>query len=394
MGRYVILGNGVAGTRAAEMLRDLDQDAEIVVVTEEVHPFYRRPLLVDYVTGRVGVSLLAGRKKDFYEAKRIELLLDRRAESVDPAAKVVTLSDGKELGYDKLLVATGRKPVGPEDTQDDRIIYMKTLADADRIRGMSGRGRSAVVHGNGMLALEMVRAFTGVGFETTYLVPSERIWPDVLDIDAADIVASRVRSAGAEIMYSAEISEVQGEGRASGVALKSGHTVTADTVGIAGEYLPSVDFLPGGMSGYRPEPGYSTPWKDVFIAGDVTADPQMGHFNWLRSWRQGADVARAMNGSGAAEFQKADLLNTQVMGCMSSIPTCALRGAWSWQHPYSPWACALKRRPWWIGANLSGRPNTYWGERLLLRAFRSAWGRTCVRQAAVEKMCLMVLGRL
>jgi len=211
-------------------------------------------------------------------------------------------------------VATGRKPVGPEDTQDDRIIYMKTLADADRIRGMSGRGRSAVVHGNGMLALEMVRAFTGVGFETTYLVPSERIWPDVLDIDAADIVASRVRSAGAEIMYSAEISEVQGEGRASGVALKSGHTVTADTVGIAGEYLPSVDFLPGGMSGYRPEPGYSTPWKDVFIAGDVTADPQMGHFNWLRSWRQGADVARAMNGSGAAEFQKADLLNTQVMG--------------------------------------------------------------------------------
>src|SRR5664279_6624974 len=50
MGRYVILGNGVAGTRAAEMLRDLDQDAEIVVVTEEVHPFYRRPLLVDYVT--------------------------------------------------------------------------------------------------------------------------------------------------------------------------------------------------------------------------------------------------------------------------------------------------------------------------------------------------------
>src|SRR5660397_243981 len=248
MGRYVILGNGVAGTRAAEMLRDLDQDAEIVVVTEEVHPFYRRPLLVDYVTGRVGVSLLAGRKKDFYEAKRIELLLDRRAESVDPSAKVVTLSDGKELGYDKLLVATGRKPVGPEDTQDDRIIYMKTLADADRIRGMSGRGRSAVVHGNGMLALEMVRAFTGVGFETTYLVPSERIWPDVLDIDAADIVASRVRSAGAEIMYSAEISEVQGEGRASGVALKSGHTVTADTVGIAGEYLPSVDFLPGGKS--------------------------------------------------------------------------------------------------------------------------------------------------
>src|SRR5680860_584973 len=80
------------------------------------------------------------------------------------------------------------------------------------------------------------------------------------------------------------------------------------------------------------------------------------------------------------------------MACRSSIPTCALRRAWSWQHPYSPWACALKRRPWWIGANLSGRPNTYWGERLLLRAFRSAWGRTCVRQAAVEKMCLTVLG--
>src|SRR5660398_263371 len=63
MGRYVILGNGVAGTRAAEMLRDLDQDAEIVVVTEEVHPFYRRPLLV--TTSRVGWVLVfwrAGRR--------------------------------------------------------------------------------------------------------------------------------------------------------------------------------------------------------------------------------------------------------------------------------------------------------------------------------------------
>src|SRR5665811_2514079 len=129
MGRYVILGNGVAGTRAAEMLRDLDQDAEIVVVTEEVHPFYRRPLLVDYVTGRVGVSLLAGRKEDFYEAKRIELLLDRRAESVDPAAKMVTLSDGKELGYDKLLVATGRKPVGPEAVSYTHLRAHETVLD-------------------------------------------------------------------------------------------------------------------------------------------------------------------------------------------------------------------------------------------------------------------------
>lgn len=314
MGKYVILGNGVTGTRAAEMLRDADRDAEIAVVTEESDPFYRRPLLADYAAGEVGRGLLAGKKKDFYEDKGIELRLAARVREVDPDAKVVTLADGGELSYGKLLVATGRRPVGPGGDSDDRVIYMKTLEDAERIREMDGRGKRAVVHGNGLIGLEMVRAFTGAGFATTYLVPTERIWADVLDEDVADIVASRVRSAGADIVYGEDSVQVQGNGTATGVVLKSGDAVPADMVGIAASYPPSVEFLPGGVEKFAPGTDYSTPWKDVFVAGDVTADPQWGQFNWFRSWRQGADVAGVMRGTGAAESFGADLLNTQALG--------------------------------------------------------------------------------
>ena len=314
MGRYVIVGNGVTGTRAAEVLRRREPDAAITLLTDEPYPFYRRPQLADFAAGRAGEARLWAKPASFYDEQRLDLRLDTTVTGVDPAAKQVALADGARLDYDKLLVATGRRLGGVGSASGPGINSFKTLDEAKAVRSLDGSGKRGVVYGDGLVALELVRALTGAGFQTTYYVPGERLWPEVLDADAAEIAASRVRAAGAEIVYGSSLTAVdQGTG-ASALVLGSGETVTADVVGVCGEYAPALSFLPGAGAEALRSGSYATPWEDVYIAGDVTVGPEKRYFNWLRSWRQGAAVGAAMAEGSTDTFEDVDTLNMQVLG--------------------------------------------------------------------------------
>lgn len=317
MGRYVIVGNGVAGTRAAEVLRRTDADAAITLVTEEAYPFYRRPQLADFAAGQAGEARLWAKPPLFYDEMRLDLRLGAQVTGVDASAHELTLADGSQVGYDKLLVATGRRlQCGLAKGSLPGVNCFKTLDDAKVIRSMDGRGKRAAVYGDGLVALELVRALTSAGFTTTYLVPGERLWPEVLDADAADIAAGRVRAAGAELVFRATVTAIdEVAGRAGGLVLGGGDTLAADVVGVCTDYAPALEFLPDGGKAVVTSASYSTPWDDVFVAGDVTMEPSRHYFNWLRSWRQGAAAGGLMAGATADDaIQDVDVLNMQVLG--------------------------------------------------------------------------------
>ena len=105
--RYVIVGNGVAGSKAAETIRKRDAQGEIVVLAAEPVPCYRRPALVDYFLGGWPQEGLLGHAPSFYERARIDLRLDTAAVGLDPEAHRLTLADGATLDYDRLLLAVG-----------------------------------------------------------------------------------------------------------------------------------------------------------------------------------------------------------------------------------------------------------------------------------------------
>ncbi|MCZ7662469.1 MAG: NAD(P)/FAD-dependent oxidoreductase [Thermoleophilia bacterium] len=299
MARYLIVGNGVTGMRAAEMLRRRRDDAEITVVTEEAYPFYRRPQLADFASGSVGEARLWGKRKEFYQEQRLDVRLSSRVAGVDVAAQKVTFGDGTTLSYDAMLVATGRRlsAGGLQGGDLAGINCFKTLDEARAIRGLDGAGQTGLVYGNGLVALEMVRALTGAGFKTTYLVPTERLWPEVLDQDAAEIAAARVRASGAELVLGAAVEAVEGrDGRAVGLVLAGGDKVLADVVGVCAEYTPAVDFLPEEGFGFKVDARFATPWQGIYAAGDVTVGSAKNYFNWLRSWRQGAAAGAALAG--------------------------------------------------------------------------------------------------
>jgi nitrite reductase (NADH) large subunit len=317
MAKYVIVGNGVTGTRAAEVVRRADETAEVTILTEEPYPFYRRPQLADFASGSIGEARLWGRKQSFYDDNRLDLRLSAEVVGVDVDAHTISLADGGTVPYDRLLIATGRNVTsGPVRGGDAAgVNHFKTLDAAKDVRGLDGAGKSGVVFGNGMVALELVRALTSAGFSTTYLVPSETLWPEVLDKDASEIALSRVRASGAEVVFGATIERVDtADGCAAGVVLAGGDVVQADIVGLCTDYTPALSFLPDGGAGIGPSADYSTPWEDVFVAGDVTVDTGKNYFNWLRSWRQGAAAGAALAGEVGEDAPAIDTLNTHILG--------------------------------------------------------------------------------
>ena len=317
MAGFVIVGNGVTGIRAAEVLRRRVDDADITILAEEPYPFYRRPQLADFATGVVGEARLWAKKPAFYEENRLNVRLGSRAVALDPDAHAVTLADGAALTYDKLLVASGRRVgVGALKGSDlAGVNHFKTLDEARAIRDLEGAGKTGVVYGDGLVALELVRALTTAGFTTTYLVPEERLWPEVLDEEAAAIIAGRVKAAGAEVVTGAKVEAVEDrQGRAAGLVLAGGTTYSADIVGVCAGYWPAVEFLPDSGRGFKADAGFATPWEDVYAAGDVTVDPARSYFNWLRSWRQGAEAGAVLAGGEADLPAEVNLLNMAALG--------------------------------------------------------------------------------
>jgi NAD(P)H-nitrite reductase len=317
MAGFVIVGNGVTGIRAAEVLRRRVDDADITILAEEPYPFYRRPQLADFATGVVGEARLWAKKPAFYEENRLNVRLGSRAVALDPDAHAVTLADGAPLTYDKLLVASGRRVgVGALKGSDlAGVNHFKTLDEARAIRDLEGAGKTGVVYGDGLVALELVRALTTAGFTTTYLVPEERLWPEVLDEEAAAIIAGRVKAAGAEVVTGAKVEAVEDrQGRAAGLVLAGGKTYSADIVGVCAGYRPAVEFLPDGGRGFKVDAGFATPWEDVYAAGDVTVDPARSYFNWLRSWRHGAEAGVVLAGGEADLPAEVNLLNMAALG--------------------------------------------------------------------------------
>ncbi|RLA94846.1 MAG: NAD(P)/FAD-dependent oxidoreductase, partial [Deltaproteobacteria bacterium] len=111
--RYVIIGNSVAAVNAIEAIRGIDPEGEIAVVSDEELFNYSRPLLSYYLGGRISAERLPFRDRDFYEGHRVDLVLGKRATSIDVEGRVVGLEDGQFLPYDRLLLSVGGRPIIP-----------------------------------------------------------------------------------------------------------------------------------------------------------------------------------------------------------------------------------------------------------------------------------------
>jgi NAD(P)H-nitrite reductase large subunit len=305
--RVVIVGGGIAGTTAAEELRKLAPAAEITIVSEERHPVYSRVLLPHYLKGKVPRERVFLKKAEWYAEQNIEWLAGIRVESCDPKNAFVTLSDGRELPYEKLLITTGGEVrLLLEDRRG--VAYFRTLDDADHIAELLREkpGAPAAIYGGGFIACEFLNLFAQYGHPTAIALRGEHFWTGQLLPETGAFINRHIESKGVRILKNAKLVEMAGEISIEALRTDQGET-PAGILGVGIGIAPDLGWiLDAGIEcgdGIRTNEFLQTNVPNVYAAGDIAeffdtlVDRHMLVGNWMNAQMQGRAVAKTIAGT-------------------------------------------------------------------------------------------------
>lgn len=300
---YLIIGGSAAGTTAAEVIRGQLPDVSITIVSEEPHEQYSKVLMPHYVRHKVSRDAVFLKKHEWYVEKRVELIKGVKAIKLDSDNKKVTLSNKEEVEYEKLLIAVGGDVIklGFGGLSEDRVCYLRTIEDGDRIVEKSKGAKSAVIIGGGFIALEFCSCFKLNGIDEINLLVMEKFfWEGKLDEASSKVLVSVLTRNGIKVLTSEEAERFEGDSRglsSSFAFTKSGKQLPADLVGI-GVGIKS-DFLWLAGSGIKINKGIVTneflesSVSDIYAAGDccefkdVVFERQHIMGNWANATSQG-----------------------------------------------------------------------------------------------------------
>jgi NADPH-dependent 2,4-dienoyl-CoA reductase/sulfur reductase-like enzyme len=303
----VIVGGGLAGQRCAERLRRQGYDGPVRMVCAEPDPPYDRPPLSKQVlAGTADAGSLSYKPPWWYEEAQVEVLLGVRAVGLDPRRRRLAIDGGPPLVYDKLLIACGVAARRLRFLEGfGNVHYLRTRADAERLRaGLRAGARLAIV-GAGFIGQEVAATARGLGVEVTMI--------EALPAPLANILGERLGAwfarlhgeEGVRLHAGSAIAGARGAGMVEELLLEGGGRVPCDEVVVGVGTVSATDWLAGSgldAAGLRADVGGRTELRDVFAAGDACLpfDPRLGEHvrteHWDAAAWQGAAVARAMLG--------------------------------------------------------------------------------------------------
>ncbi len=275
MKQYIIIGNGAAGLSAAEVIRQLDPQGRVTIITNEPHLFYSRPGIAYLVLGEVSEKQLISRQASFYRENRLDLLHGHVVE-LNPVRHTLRLENGKQLAYDVLLLATGSSAVSAPFPGGDLqgVLTFDTLNDAREVIKRGRKAKTAVVVGGGITALELAEGLRHQGTKTHLLQRGGRIWSRLFDEQESAIIEEQIKHEKIVIHYHESITEVVGKrSKVAAVKLKSGASLKCQVVGVAIGVRPNLGLvkdLPVNQDrGILVNPYLQTNVPTLFAAGDV-----------------------------------------------------------------------------------------------------------------------------
>jgi 3-phenylpropionate/trans-cinnamate dioxygenase ferredoxin reductase subunit len=267
--RVVVIGAGLAAAHAVETLRDGGFDGTVTVVGREPHPPYERPPLTKgFLTGADPLDAAFPHDAGWYDDHRVRLLTGTEAVRLDREAGTVALDSGEALGYDALLLVTGASPRVPDVPGAETAHYVRTIADAERLKAaLEGGGRVAIV-GGGWIGLEVAAAARGHGCEVTVLEQLELPLGRVLGTDVATYLRDLHARNGVDVRTGVTVSAIAPDG----VETSTGR-VPADVVVVAVGVAPDTGLAAGaGLevdNGIVVDEHLRTADPRILAAGDV-----------------------------------------------------------------------------------------------------------------------------
>jgi nitrite reductase (NADH) large subunit len=315
MTNYVIIGNGVAGTTAAENIRKVDKNGTIIVVTEEPVPFYWRIQLNEYIAGELGEDKLYARKKEWYKDHGIDLRLNTRIQGGDVEEKVVITQDNHKLPYDRLLIAAGSHSFVPpiKGAEKKGVFTLRSFQDARGIMEWAKKIRDVVMIGGGLLGLEAGNALRKLGKKVMVVEFFPRLLPRQLDVPGAKRLQTIMEAMGFSFRLGAKTREIAGNGGVKGVLLEGDETLPAEMVIISAGVRPNLELAKAlGLDhdkGIKVDERMRTSKPNVFAAGDVAEFKGIPYGIWTAAMEQGKAAGTNMGG-GNVEYEGTVMANT------------------------------------------------------------------------------------
>lgn len=241
--KVVIIGGGLSGMSLAMEITRKNMDIDITVIKKENLGSYSpcgMPFVLEGKVERMENIIL--NKPDFYAEKGINLKTGCEAIDIDLENKKVQFDSGEVLGYDKLVIVTGRKTFIPpiDGVNLEGVFTLSNFEDGIVVFEAMKNVKQAVIVGGGIIGLETAVAFAEHNIKTTVIEMLPYILPQILDEDMASIVNERLKSMGIEVFTSTKVLSIKGEGKVDSV-LTEEKEFKADLVLIATGVRPNAD---------------------------------------------------------------------------------------------------------------------------------------------------------
>ena len=329
--KYAIVGTGVAGIAAIEAIRSVDAAGEIVMIGDDPHGFYSRPGLAYYLTGELHDKALYPRTAEEYRQMNFRYMKGR-VKNVLREARALELEGQASIAYDRLLIATGAQalPLEMPGANLEGVFKLDHMDDAKRILKHARRGKTVVVVGGGITALELTEGLLARGMNVHYLLRGDRYWGSVLDERESKIVEARLQVEGVTLHHHAELTEVIGrKNRVGGARLLDGKIIKCDMLAYAIGIRPRLELA--RQAGLEVERGIlvdefmRTNDPQIFAAGDVAQvyDPFSGRSVldslWGPARQQGYAAGLNMAGRTTAYVKAPPFNVTRLAGLTTTI---------------------------------------------------------------------------
>ena len=282
MTRHVIIGGGQAGIAAVEAIRATEvQASSITLISDE--PAYSRMVLPYYLAREIPEAHVLIGDQAYFDRQKVEAWLGVRVQKVDPQAHTLTLSDGKTLPFDTLLLATGsaaqRPPIPGIDL--DGVHTFWTLGDAQRVIAKGQGTPEAVLVGAGFIGFIVLNAMAKLGWKLSVVEVEGQVLPRMLDKQGAAAVEGWLRTRDVSLHTGAQVREISrtGNGGKLTLSLSTGADLNADLVILATGIRPNLDFLAGSgiamNGGVTVNDRMQTNIPGIYAAGDIAAGPDL-----------------------------------------------------------------------------------------------------------------------
>lgn len=300
--RYIVVGASAAGISGAKTLRELDKDAEIILVSKDEN-VYSRCILHHYISGHRDIEALDFTDRDFFEKYNIEWKKGLEVKSIDDREHVIGLSNGESLKYDKILLATGASAFIPpvENLREAKnVVGLRNLEDAIKIKEEAEKVKNVVVLGAGLVGIDAIAGLVGKNLNVTLVEMGDRVLPIQLDKYASSKYEKRFEDAGVKLKLGVRAEKVLIDQNKNPKALliNTGEEIPCELIIVATGVRSNVAFLKDSYIetdrfGLIINEKGETNARDVYGAGDITGRNPI----WPTAVKEGIIAANNMVGN-------------------------------------------------------------------------------------------------